>query len=131
MALTADQEYESVGPTYVLAILAGAADTLYKGAIVQLEDDGYVEVPDDGAGSVNLGICKKQVVAAGSHTETVEVEMGKFWLAHSGAAQTDVGTLVYATADDTLAHSGTASALGLCVGFKTGYLLVDTRIKKI
>jgi hypothetical protein len=131
MALTADLNYETVNPTEVLAIPAGGADTLYKGAIVCIGTDGYIKVPADGAGELNLGICKKQVVAAGAHAEYVEVETGRFWLAHSGAAQTDVGTLVYPTDDATLAHSGTASALGLCVGFKTGYLLIDTRIKSI
>ncbi len=134
MALAADLDVESVGPTEMLAILAGAADTLYKGAIVMIETDGYIEVPSGVALTVNLGICKKQVVAAGAHAEWVEVEMGRFWLAHAGAAQTDVGTLVWCTADDTLAHAAqnvTDVALGLCVGFKTGYLLVDTRIKAI
>ena len=134
MALTADRDIESVGPTEVLSILAGAADTLYKGAIVMIETDGYIEVPTGAAATVNLGICKKQVVAAGSHAESVEVEMGRFWLAHTGAAQTDVGTLAWCTADDTLAHAAqntTDVALGLVVGFKTGYLLVDTRIKSI
>lgn len=134
MALSADLDVESVGETEVLAILAGAADTLYKGAIVMIETDGYIEVPSGAALTVNLGICKKQVVAAGSHAETVEVLMGRFWLAHAGAAQTDVGTLVWATDDATLAHAAqnaTDVALGLVVGFKTGYLLVDTRIKAI
>jgi len=134
MALTADRDIESVGPTEVLSILAGAADTLYKGAIVMIETDGYIEVPSGAAATVNLGICKKQVVAAGSHAESVEVEMGRFWLAHTGAAQTDVGTLAWCTDDETLAHAAqntTDVALGLVVGFKTGYLLVDTRIKSI
>jgi hypothetical protein len=134
MALAADLEVESVGPTEMLAILAGAVDILYKGAILMIETDGYIEVPTGAALTVNLGICKKRVNALGSHAEWVEVEMGRFWLAHAGAAQTDVGTLVWCTADDTLAHVAqnvTDVALGLCVGFKTGYLLVDTRIKGV
>jgi len=134
MALAADLEVESVAPTEMLAILAGGADTLYKGAIVMIETDGYIEVPSGAALTVNLGICKKRVVAVGGHAETVEVEMGRFWLAHAGAAQTDVGTLAWCVDDNTLAHLAqnvTDVALGLVVGFKTGFLLVDTRKKAI
>ena len=134
MALTADRDLESVGPTEMLAILAGAADELYKGAIVMIETDGYIEVATSAAATVALGICKKHVTAAGAHVEMVEVEMGRFWIPHAGAAQTDVGTLAWATGDDTLVHTvqnATDVALGLVVGFKTGFLLVDTRRKAV
>ena len=134
MALAADRDLESVGPTEMLAILAGAADELYKGAIVMIETDGYIEVPTGAALTINLGICKKRVTAAGAHAEMIEVEMGRFWIPHAGAAQTDVGTLAWCTADDTLVHAAqnvTDVALGLVVGFKTGFLLVDTRRKAV
>jgi len=132
MALTADIGYETVGPTVILGITAGAADTLYKGAIVNIGTDGYIKVAADVASEIPLGVVKEQVVAAGSNAETVEVETGKIWLAHTGAAQTDVGQLFYATADDTLADSASnVGPLGLCVGFKTGYLLIDTQMKAV
>jgi len=132
MALTADLNYETVNPTEVLAIEAGGADTLYKGAIVNIGTDGYIKVAADVASEVPIGVMKKQHIADGSAHAKVEVETGRIWLAHTGAAQTDVGALFYASADDTLADSAVNNGpLGLCVGFKTGYLLIDTRIKAL
>lgn len=134
MALAADRTIETVNPTEIVAVLAGAADTIYEGSIVKIETDGYCEVADGAALSVNFGIAKQQVVCAGSHAEYVEVEQGRFWLPHVGAAQTDVGTLVWAVDDETIAHAAqnaTDCPLGLCIGFKTGYLLVDTRIRAL
>lgn len=90
MALTADREYKTLNPTELLKILAGAADTLYKGAIVAAGADGYVCVPSDGANIVPLGLCKEQVVAAGSHAETVEIETGKVLVAKKSQHQSTV-----------------------------------------
>jgi hypothetical protein len=129
MALSADRNIETVNPTRIDAILAGVADTIYKGSIVKIETDGYCEVADGAAASVNFGIAKNQVVCAGSHAEYVEIERGRFWLPHTGAAQTDVGTLAWAVDDQDIAHAAqnaTDTPLGLVIGFKTGYLEVDT-----
>lgn len=134
MALSADRTLETVNPTEVVAILGGAADTIYEGSIVKIETDGYAEVADGAALSVNFGIAVKQVVCAGSHAEYVEIETGRFWMPHAGAAQTDVGTLAWAVDDEAIAHAAqnvTDVPLGLVVGFKTGFLLVDTRIKAL
>ena len=134
MALTACRTLETVNPTEVVAVLAGAAGTIYEGAIVKIETDGYAEAADGAALSVNMGIAKVAVVCAGSHAEYVEIETGRFWMPHAGAAQTDVGTLAWAVDDEAIAHAAqnaTDVPLGLVVGFKTGYLLVDTRIKAL
>lgn len=132
MALTADYEYEVVGQTEIDTFQAGAADTLYKGAIVNVGTDGYLKVAADVANEYPAGVMVEQHIADGSAHESVRVESGKIWLAHSGAAQTDVGALFYATADDTLADSASnVGPLGLCVGWKTDYLLIDTRIKAL
>ena len=134
MALAADRDIDTVNPTEVIAIKAGAADTVYKGSIVKIETDGYAEVADGAAASVNMGLATKQIVCAGSHAEYVKIEMGRFWLPHTGAAQTDVGTLCYAVDDENIDHTAqnvTDCPLGLVIGFKTGYLLVDTRIKAL
>ena len=128
MALTADRNYETVGPTVILEIEAGAADTLYKGAIVNIGTDGYLKVAADVADEVPIGVMKKQHIADGSSHEKVEVEGGQIWLPHSGAAQTDVGALFYATADDTLADTGTnVGPAGKCVDWGTGYVWIDTQ----
>ena len=44
MALTADRRLEGVGPEEILAINAGAADTLYQGGLVNVGTDGYGEL---------------------------------------------------------------------------------------
>jgi len=130
MALTADIEYQTKGHTEILDILAGAADTLYKGAIVNIGTDGYIKIAADVAAEIPIGVMVKQVVAAGSNAETCLIETGIIRLAHSGAAQTDVGAFFWASADDTLADSATNNGpLGLCVGWETGYVWIDTRIK--
>jgi len=90
MALTADREYKTLNPTEILKILAGAGDTLYKGAIMAVGADGYVCVPSDGANIVPLGLCKEQVVALGSHVETVEIETGKVLVAKKSQHQSTV-----------------------------------------
>jgi len=132
MALTADYEYETMGDTEVISILAGAADTLYRGGIMNIGTDGYIKVAADVANEVPLGVLKKQVVAAGSHAENCEIEIGIIKLPHSGAAQTDVGAFFYATYDDTLADSASnVGPAGLCVGFETGYVWIDFRIKAL
>ena len=132
MALSADRNYETVGPTVILEIEAGAADTLYKGALVNIGTDGYLKVAADVANEVPIGVVKKQHVADGSSHDKVAVETGKIWIAHTGAAQTDVGALFYATADDTLADTATnVGPAGLCVGWKSGYLLIDFNIKAL
>jgi hypothetical protein len=126
MALTADRNYETVGPTVILEIEAGAADTLYRGAIVNIGTDGYIKVAADVASEVPAGVVVKQHVSDGTAHAKVAVERGKVWLPHTGAAQADVGALFYATADDTLADSASnVTAAGLCLGWKTGYLLID------
>lgn len=130
MALTADVEYETRGRTEILKVIAGAADTLFKGAIVNVGTDGFLKVAADVADEWPLGVMKEQVVAAGANAEVCEVERGVVKLAHTGAAQTDVGALFYATADDTLADSATnVRPCGLCVDWETGFLWIDFRVQ--
>lgn len=132
MALTADVEYEVFGHTNLLEIEAGAADTLYKGALVNIGTDGYLKVAADVANEIPIGVVVEQHIADGSAHEKVKVETGRIWVAHSGAAQTDVGAFFYATADDTLADSASnVGPAGLCVGWKSGYVLIDFNIKAV
>lgn len=127
MALTADLNVDFTVVDRVITVKAGAADTLYKGAILNIGTDGYAKVAADVAAEYPAGINKKQVVAAGSNAEDVEILVGCAWLAHTGAAAGDVGALFHASADDTLGDAaGTnVGALGVCIGWKAGYLLID------
>jgi hypothetical protein len=76
MALTADREYGCMSPDEFVEILAGTADTLYKGGIASIGGDGYIKVPDATAGDVPLGLMRKQVIAAGANAEYCEIDCG-------------------------------------------------------
>jgi len=80
MSLTADREYQTINPTDINKIKAGAADNLYKGAIINIGTNGFAKVAADVAGEVPLGINTRQVVAAGANAETLDVESGTFRL---------------------------------------------------
>jgi hypothetical protein len=132
MALSADRRLETVGPVEILEIEAGAADTLYQGALVNIGTDGYIKVAADVASEVCIGVVQEQHVADGTSHDKVKIIGSKVWIPHSGAAQTDVGALFYATADDTLADSASnVKAAGLCVGYKSGYVLIDFHRKTL
>jgi hypothetical protein len=80
MSLTADREYQTINPTDINKIKAGAADTLYKGAIINIGTNGFAKVAADVAGEVPLGINTRQVIAAGANAEMLDVESGVFRL---------------------------------------------------
>jgi hypothetical protein len=100
MALTADYEYKTQGKTDINEVLAGAADTLYKGAIIHAGADGYAKVATDTADQVPLGVCVEQVVAAGAHAETVKIESGRVLVAKRTQHQFTI-----AVTDDTAANN--------------------------
>jgi hypothetical protein len=132
MSLTENYNYESEGHSRFLEIEAGAATTFYQGALVNIGTDGYLKLAEDIANEVPIGIVVKDHVADGSSHKKILVETSKAWIAHTGAAQTDIGALFYATADDTLADSATnVGPCGVCIGWKTGYLLIDFSVKKL
>lgn len=131
MALTADLNY-ATKHTEVWEGLSNVADTYYQGALLNWDANGYLKVASDTAGEVFAGVCKKQVVVGSGETKNIEFEVGIIRIPHSGAAQTDVGTLAYATADDTLAATATnVKAAGLIIGVETGYWWIDTRIRTL
>lgn len=131
MALSADRIYEVQGQTEQLEVLLTQNDIYYKGAIIELTAaGGLAVVASDAAGQGALsGIMTEHIeVASGVTTQKGVIEIGKVWLPFSGAAQSDVGDYVYATDDGTIAKTSNSSdPIGVCVGFKTGYLLVDLR----
>lgn len=132
MAYTADQEYKTMGETEIIAILAGAADLLYKGGLMNIGTDGYIKVAADVANEVTLGVLKRYVNSLGSNVEWCEIERGIIRCVHSGAAQGDIGALFWASADDTLADSAVnVKAAGMCLAFDTGYVWIDFRMKTL
>jgi hypothetical protein len=134
MALSAGRTYETVGPMVRVSGAAAASDTYYKGAMLVFDTDGNLAVPSDSANVVPAGIYTghgvdpgdDSLVVGSGENPTIEVERGLVWIAHSGAAQTDVGATFFLTDDDTLADSASSANWEvLCVGFKSGYLLID------
>jgi hypothetical protein len=133
MALTKDYEYEIKGSLTIQDFVIGAADVLYKGAIVNIGTDGKLKVAADVADERPAGLMKEQVDYDGSTTKRGEVINGRIWIPYAGAAQSDVGLKFFATADDTIATSAinVTEPLGICLDWKAGYLLIDTVVKTI
>jgi len=134
MALSAGTTYETVGPMVRVSGAAKASDTYYKGAMLSFDADGYLAVPSDAANVVPAGVYTGHGIDPGDEglevgageNPTIEVERGLVWIAHTGAAQTDVGATFFLTDDDTLADSASSANWEvLCVGYKSGYLLID------
>ncbi len=75
MSLTADFEYKTMGKPERLHMKGGDADTLFKGAILDIDANGYMEVPTDAGSVIPFGVCVKQVIEDGTHKD-VEVERG-------------------------------------------------------
>lgn len=128
MALSADVQYQTQGPTRMVAAKSNVQDVYYQGALVNFDANGYIVVAADTAGHVFAGVVKQQVTVGSAETKDIEIEQGIIRVAHSGAAQTDVGAFVYATADDTLADSATnVGPAGKVVDWEAGYLWIDTQ----
>lgn len=135
MALSAALNYITVNPTEQNALAAAGNDTYFKGAMLVANANGYADVPSDAANlrpiGVYTGIAEDGVrdaayeVASGAHPKLV-VESGRIWIAHSAAAQTDVGELFYLADDATLTQTaGSKTWVVPAVDFRTGYLLID------
>jgi len=133
MPLTADREYETSGNINTIhRAVMGAADTLFKGALINIGTDGKAKVAANVASELPFGIMTEQVIGTGGD-ELIEVESGLIWIPHTGAAQTDVGQLFHASADDTLADGAGSNVgpLGMCVDVDVSdaKLLIDTRLR--
>ncbi len=132
MALTAATKRSYVGKTDFLNLATAGNDTYYEGAIICIDSSGYAAVPSDASTAIPYGIYSGRQgqafeVDSGDHDE-IEVERGLTWVAFTGAAQSDVGELFYVSDDNTLTQTAGSKTYALmCLGFKTGYVLVDFR----
>jgi len=129
-ALTADRGYAVSGLTEILHGKLTESDTYYKGAMVQFDKTtGLVKVAADVAGEGVVGVLKAgQVVGAGVNPDC-EIERGKIWIPHTGAAVTDVDTFVHAADDGDilLMAAQVGDPCGRVLDWKTGFLLIDFR----
>lgn len=137
MALTAAVEREFEGQIEMHESECAGNDTFYRGAMLMYDANGYVAVPSDTAalffagvytGKAENGVSDYAYAVAASSYPKLQLAIGKIWIPFSGAAQSDVGELFYVSDDATLTQTaGSKTVAYLCVGFKTGYVLIDFR----
>ena len=129
-ALTADREVEVSGRTEILHAKLTESDIYYKGAMMQFDKTtGLAKVAADVANEGVVGVLKAgQTVGAGVNPDC-EIERGKIWIPHTGAAVTDVDTFVHAadSGDILLMAAQAGDPCGRVLDWKVGFLLVDFR----
>ena len=140
MALTARVTRSYVGQQDELDFLLADSDTYYAGGIVCNSSGKAAHIAAIAESQAILGILTGEYddgdrvdakVIGASNTVRGVVKRGKIWLPHSGATIADVGALFTADSDNSLdGVPATANKryIGyICIGFKSGLLLVDLR----
>ena len=120
MALTANIERVRMLRGYEVSILSAGTDVFYKGALVNINADGDLIVAADTANTTFIGIVAEYKSA--TSTDKVKVIVSDVVVIPlATAAQTMMGTFMFATADDTVATSATnVSACGRVVDVEVG-----------
>jgi len=91
-----------------------AAATIYKGAMVALDDDGFAIPAADAAGALFVGYAYEKADNADGEDGDVSVRVwkdGSFLAAKASATQSDLGQAAYIVDDNTVALSTTHSVL--------------------
>jgi len=137
MALTAATTREFEGEIELHEAACAGNDIFYRGALLMYDSNGYAAVPSDSAdlyfagmytGKAADGVSDYAYSVAASTYPKLQLAIGKIWVAFSGAAQSDVGELFYVSDDNTLTQTaGSKNIAYLCVGYKSGYVLIDFR----
>ena len=137
MALTANLGIDMQVQGYIVSVLSASTDIFFQGALVNIDANGDCIVAADTAGTFPAGIVQEYVEA----TDAIKVRIIRnavAWIPHTGAAVTDIGNDVFATADDTLADTATnvqrmgivvdadATNALLLVDFSYGNATIDT-----
>jgi hypothetical protein len=127
MALTADVNIPRDTSQELRNYSVKAATTIYQGAIVGLDESGDARGVTEGDRFVGIAYenCNNSAGADGATTVKVYTQ-GDFLFYYSGAAKSDVGVAVYATADDTIALTEDGGVfIGYVVRYDTtNYLVV-------
>ena len=108
MALTANRYDERFAAGWQLPFPVAAQTTIYKGALVCLDADGYLVPAADTAGLRFVGVARDSADnSSGSDgdTEVVVVTQGSIVVAKSGAGAGDVGASAFCSDDETVALS--------------------------
>ena len=103
-ALAADYEiHEKEGNVIEMPVVA--SDIIYKGAMVKINAAGYAEPMAAEAGAFMAGIALEQQDNSSGSAGDLDVLIrteGVFLMTSAGLAQADVGSLVYASDDQTV-----------------------------
>ncbi|MBF0422777.1 MAG: hypothetical protein HQL73_07275 [Magnetococcales bacterium] len=119
MALSGDRNTKSrAGDLFNYPVLTGV--TIYAGALVVLDADGYAKPGLTATGLITVGRAEGRVVNTGaSGSVTVQVQRGVYLYENSAAAdeitRSEVGDTCYIVNDETVAKTdavGTRSAAG-------------------
>lgn len=118
MALTVSRDVPHFVDQELREFKVAASANVFKGAFVSLKADGYLTpvVAGDKLAGIAYEEADNSSGADGDKKVRVFTE-GTFQHTLSGAAQTNVGDAVYASADDTLTFTSTSNTyVGFCVG---------------
>jgi hypothetical protein len=91
-----------------------AVDVIYRGAMVMYDAAGFLAPAATGAGNVFGGIAEEEVDNSGGAAGDVRCKHkveGSYLLTGAGFAQTDVGSMVYASDDETVTLTSTANPM--------------------
>lgn len=117
MALTANRDVPHFVDQQLRAFKVGGGETIYKGAFVSVDSSGYGAALAAGETCIGLAFeeCDNSTGSDGDKSIRCYTQ-GDFEYALSGAAVTNIGDAVYASADDTLTFTSTANSfVGYCV----------------
>lgn len=126
MALSADRDFQAKDGVYH-DLLATASTQFYKGAVVSIVSatglcKPFIASSGDQYGGIAME--KKLTTAAGGEKLTVRRRGIVRFTGQSGFAQSAVGELVYASADDTLTLTSTNNLLiGRIVQFESASVI--------
>lgn len=116
MALSANTVVESRGAGGIRKFKVKTNAHIYRNGAVGIDSTvGYARPATAGATpDIRAGIAREEVDATGVASGVKDVEcctQGEFLLTGSGFAQTDVGAVVYFSADDTITKTSTNNVL--------------------
>ena len=117
MALTANRDVDHYIDQKLRTVAIAAAKHIYKGSLVGLDSSGYAQPLVAGDPFVGIAYEESDNSGGSNGDKSVRVyTVGDFGHALAGAAQTNVGDAVYASAEDTLTFTSTSNSyVGFCM----------------
>lgn len=110
MTLTANRDVDHYIDQELRSFAVAGTKRIYKGAFLSFDANGYVEPLVAGNKCVGLAYEEIDNTSGADGDKSVRAyTLGDFAHALAGAALTDIGSAVYASADDVLTLTGTAN----------------------